>query len=293
MSGDESINVSSAVPIQISAWNINGYKSRIVDNKLTDSSFLKEIENDDIVSLVETHNNSIDDKLSIPGFQRVKVKNRPTNGRKSSGGLAYFAKGKVIKSIVPINNDNQDVVWIKIKKDIFDKKRDIYVGTVYLTPYKNNNDSSKKILDLFEEILSFQKKGEVILQGDFNARTNVDDDTITADKHDEDAFMIPIESCSPNIQNRNSEDKVPADHRGRELLEMCKSLGLLILNGRKVGDLYGAYTSFQWNGSSVVDYVLASNSIYSSVSYFKVGNYIPWLSDHCALRYRARHMLGT
>ena len=105
--------------------------------------------------------------------------------------------------------------------------------------------------------------------------------------------MIPIESCSPNIQNRNSEDKVPADHRGRELLEMCKSLGLLILNGRKVGDLYGAYTSFQWNGSSVVDYVLASNSIYSSVSYFKVGNYIPWLSDHCALRYRARHMLGT
>ncbi len=139
------------MPIQISSWNINGYKSRIVNNKLTDPLFLKEIENDDIVSLVETHNSSIDDKLSIPGFQRVKVKNGPSNSRKPSGGLAYFAKSRILKYIVPINNDNQDVIWIKLKKDAFDKKRDIYIGTVYLTPYRNNNDSSKKILDLFEE----------------------------------------------------------------------------------------------------------------------------------------------
>ena len=48
----------------------------------------------------------------------------------------------------------------------------------------------------------------------------------------------------------------------------------------------GGHTSFQWNGNSVVDYVIASNSIYSSINYFKVGNFIPWLSDHCALRYR-------
>ena len=42
---------------------------------------------------------------------------------------------------------------------------------------------------------------------------------------------------------------------------------------------------FVWNGCSVVDYVLASNSIYPSISYLKIGNFIPWLSDHCALRY--------
>ena len=276
---------SSAVPIQMSAWNINGYKSRIVNNKLTDPSFLREIENDDIISLVETHNSNIDDKLSIPGFKRVKVKNRASTSAKSGGGLACFAKEKISKSIIPINNDNKDVIWIKIKKDIFDKKRDIYIGTVYLTPYRNNNDSSKNVLDLFAEILAFQKKGEVLLQGDFNARTGVDDNTITIDKYD-DEHMVPVENLVQNIPNRNSEDKVPADHRGKELLEMCKSLGLLILNGRKVGDLFGAYTSFQWNGSSVVDYVLAANSIYSSISYFRVGNYVPWLSDHCALRYR-------
>ena len=140
------------------------------------------------------------------------------------------------------------------QKRYFRQKRDIYIGTVYLKPYKNNNDNSKKNLDLFEEIFSFQEKGEVIVQGDFNARTNVDDDTIAVDKYD-DTFMIPTENLPQNIQSRISEDRVASDHRGKELLELCKSLGLIILNGRKVGDIFGKYTSFQWNGCSVVDYV--------------------------------------
>ena len=156
---------------------------------------------------------------------------------------------------------------------------------MYLTPYKNNNDNSKKIFELFEEVLEFQKKGEVIIQGDFNARTSVDSDTVTVDKYDDD-FMIPVDNLAQNIQSRNSEDNVETNNRGKELLELCKSLGLVILNGRKTGDLFGAYTSFQWNGNSVVDYVMASQSLYSSISYFQVGKYIPWLSDHCALRYK-------
>ena len=119
------------------------------------------MENDDLVSLVETHNNDLDDQLSIVGFKRVKAKNRPSNSLlKSSGGLAIFARDRIFNFIVPINNNNADTLWIKLKKDIFDKKRDIYIGTVYLKPYKNNSDNSKKILDLFEEIFSFQETGE-------------------------------------------------------------------------------------------------------------------------------------
>ena len=75
----ENRKVGHTVPIQISSWNIHGFKSKIVDNKLNDPTFLKEVENDDIVSLVETHNNDFDDQLSIPGFKRVKVKNRLSN----------------------------------------------------------------------------------------------------------------------------------------------------------------------------------------------------------------------
>ena len=134
------------VPIQISSWNINGFRSRILGDKLSDPSFLNEVKNDDVVALVETHNRDKNDTLSIPGFHRIKVKNRETNTKsnKNYGGIAYFAKTRIAKFVTPINNDNKDTLWIKIKKDILDKKHDIYVGTVYLPPHKNNQDSSKK-----------------------------------------------------------------------------------------------------------------------------------------------------
>ena len=257
------------VPIQVSAWNLNGHRSRIIGDKVSSPSFLDEIKNDDIVALVETHNNDDNDTLSIPGYKRVSVKNRVSTNTKSNktyGGLAYFAKPEIAKFVIPITNHNKDTIWIKLKKEIFDKKHDIYVGTVYLPPYKNNQESSKKILDLYEEIFFFQKKGTVIVQGDFNARTNVNSDTVTCDKYD----PVLIENYHADIPSRNSEDKAPADHRGKELIELCKSLGLVTLNGRKIGDLFGNYTSFQWNGNSVVDYVLVDQSIFSSVNFFKI-----------------------
>ena len=91
--------------------------------------------------------------------------------------------------------------------------------------------------------MHFQKKGEVIVQGDFNARTNVINDTIVRDKFD----TIFMGNDYGDVPNRNSEDKVQADHRGKELLELCKSLQLVVLNGRKIGDLFGKFTSLQWN----------------------------------------------
>ena len=66
-------------------------------------------------------------------------------------------------------------------------------------------------------------------------------------------------------------------------MDVCKANELLILNGRKIGDIFGKMTSHQWNGSSVVDYFLAQNSFCQNISQFSVGNYIPWLSDHCPI----------
>lgn len=86
-----------SVPIQISAWNIHGFKSAIIGDKLSDESFLNEVKNDDIIALTETHNNDKNDSLSIPGYRRVKIKNRKktNNSNKDSGGLALFAKPEI------------------------------------------------------------------------------------------------------------------------------------------------------------------------------------------------------
>ena len=64
---------------------------------------------------------------------------------------------------------------------------------------------------------------------------------------------------------------------------MCKVNDLLIANGRKVGDLFGKFTSHQYNGSALNDYLLAPNWFIDKISHFSVGDYTPWLSDHCPI----------
>ncbi len=115
-----------------------------------------------------------------------------------------------------------------------------------------------------------------MIQGDLNAKTCTLEDTISPDKTDE-LFELNIDQPP---QKRNSQYSA-VNPRGNELLDMCKSLDLNIANGRKTGDPFGNYTCFKWNGSSVVDYLVSSSPIFKSIPLFKVGDFMPWLSDHC------------
>ena len=177
-------------------------------------------------------------------------------------------------------NKNEDSIWIKLKKDHCKESKDIFIGTYYVSP-ANNKKSSKKI-DFFttlnEEINLYRKKGVVLVQGDLNARTGSEKDFIEYDKFDE---VFGIENHS-NQNMRNSEDQ-NINPRGKELLDLCKLNDILIINGRKIGDLFGSSTSHQWNGSSVVDYFLAPIAFFPKISNFSVGQFVPWISDHCPI----------
>ena len=176
---------------------------------------------------------------------------------------------------------NEDSIWLKIKKEKSGEHEDIFIGLLYISPSKNSKANEKYFFDLYEEILGLKQKGEVIVMGDLNARTGLEDDIIKIDKFDN--VDIPNINQNNDIPSRNSEDKLTANQRGKELIELCKALKLAIVNGRKNGDLFGKCTSFQWNGNSVVDYVLSSHNLFHNIETFTIGNYIPWISDHCAL----------
>ena len=68
------------------------------------------------------------------------------------------------------------------------------------------------------------------------------------------------------LPSRNSEDSSRTNIRGEEMLELCKYHNLNKLNGRKTGDHWGKLTSFQWNGSAIVDYVLARIDFYNDIT---------------------------
>lgn len=85
-----------------------------------------------------------------------------------------------------------------------------------------------------------------------------------------------------NLPARCSHDVV-CNERGKDLIDLCISSDLQILNGKIFGDYSGKFTFFQYNGNSVVDYCLISNSFARSVLYFYVNEHLPILSDHARL----------
>ena len=276
MCSSASLQVQKSIKIYF--WNLHGTKSKIVNDKLSDSEFLGKIGKSDMVGLAELHTS---EEASLPGFKLVKQKFRKKchKGPKISGGIAVFVRND-LKDSVEVAPNKKDSIWVKIKQ-----KRNgggkvekyIYVGTYYVNPRKANNPNDF-FTSLNEEISLFRKKGEVFVQGDLNARTVKDNDFIEYDKFDEEMGIQNFDNqCS-----RNSEDR-KANPRGSELLDVCKLNDFLILNGRTTGDLFGSFTSHQWNGSSVVDYALTSNIFTKNILEFRVGNFVPWLSDHCPL----------
>ena len=264
--------------LNITFWNIHGQNSKLIGDKFIDSEFVKELHDAHIVGLVELHTES---EPTIPGFKLIKQKIRKKlyKGPKIAGGLAVFVKNEISHMVKCVPNDNNDSIWIKIKKEETKELEDIYIGTTYLSP--TQTDKNDSLETFFEEASHFNESGVVFLQGDFNAHTGNSPDYIVADKCDD---FFGIENMEQPIL-RNSEDNKAINERGNFLLDLCKTHDFLIVNGRKMGDIFGKYTSFQWNGCRVVDYVLSSRSYFDRIREFEVGNFYPWLSDHCPLYY--------
>ena len=272
--------------LRLACWNIKGFCSRVVGNKLMDPDFLSEINGTDILGLSETHiYDEILDKLDIPGFSRVGYKNRKKikNINKTSGGLAIFAKDSIAKKLELFKTSNNDVIWIKLDKKHHELSNDVYIGSVYVSGENNTKSINDKIKNLSDDIeLIKKKKGDIIFQGDFDARTSNTNDFVDYDKHDVTSEVDIIEH--PDLPPRSSADLV-TNANGKEVLDLCKTYNLCIINGRKTGDHLGNFTSFQPGGNSIIDYTITSQNLFPNVLTFEVGEFLPWISDHCPIHY--------
>ena len=128
--------------------------------------------------------------------------------------------------------------------------------------------------------------GDIVLTGDFNARTGSEADYIAGDS----TLHIPINNSNYSIdfttEQRVSQDST-VDLRGKDLLEFCICNQIRILNGRCFGDSSGKYTCLKPNGCSVVDYVLVSQSLFHDVLYMSVSDFKAHFSDcHCKLSFK-------
>lgn len=265
--------------VKIGFWNIHCHRSKILGDKLVDNEFLNVISDCDIIGLGEIQSH---DEVSLPGFvsKKQKIRKKNSKGPRIAGGVGVFVKEGIDHLVDVMPNDIEDSIWVKIKGELNGSKEDMYLGTYYVSPYNKKNKNFDFFSVVNEEIAYFNKKGQVHIQGDLNARTGTECDRVEAPDINSDLGF----NGGDEIKTfRNSEDSCK-NPRGNELLDICKANDLMIVNGRTIGDLFGKYTCHNWNGSSVVDYFLTPYDLIDKVQNFSVGEYIPWLSDHCIIK---------
>ena len=157
------------------------------------------------------------------------------------------------------------------------KKALIHIGFVYIPPIGTTSTRDTcPFDDLQDEIVSKRCTGLVYISGDFNSRTMKIRDI---DMHRD--FPGNIHLCKHRLNN----DKVTNTY-GRKLINLCRSNEKAILNGRVRVDgnrkRINCYTCIQYNGSSVVDYVIAQIEALKIMTHLKFWKR-PVESDHTPL----------
>ena len=215
-----------------------------------------------IVGLVHTGQDGADTRLD--GFTCVRALPRPLDP--VSGGIALFVRSALAhKAMVVRERADMGILWVKFEG--------VFVALAYL-PHQASSMYLHDGLDreahwqaLTTDVAEFQASGPVLVLGDLNARTGRCLETDVSATNEWAALArhagIPVETSTlhPTLAKlgpRQSCDTV-VNAMGMDLLRMCRSRGLVILNGRLPGDESGTWTFYgSRRRRSVIDYVLAS-----------------------------------
>ena len=110
-----------------------------------------------------------------------------------SGGIVIGAK-KLINPYISVIKKTPNYIWCKIDKSLFQADKDISLCSCYIPPKDSPYYDPDTFSNLENDINLFQKDYSVILAGDFNARTGVENDFINYDSCN---FNFYLETTSP------------------------------------------------------------------------------------------------
>ncbi|CAB4039092.1 Hypothetical predicted protein [Paramuricea clavata] len=236
--------------ISISMWNINGLHSKVLGDKSKNEDFINQIKTNDFIFLTETWSNTT---IYVPGFKAISnvIPPKLNHSGRLSGGITLLFNAK-FEAYVTVLKNSKHFLWCKISKEILKSENDFYLCGIYIPPETSKYFDSETFDKLEEEMITFSGKGDVILIGDFNARTGKLGDFISTDgnKH----IQNLVQDDSYQTKRENFDNTV--NSHGKHLLEICKNCDLRILNGRTKGDSLGKTTFHSKNGISTIDYVV-------------------------------------
>jgi hypothetical protein len=178
------------------------------------------------------------------------------------------------------------VLWLYINKAVIG--HDFILGSVYI-PHQASPVYDNDVFDkMSQDMISFRTRFKNSPTGDFNARTGICSDFLESDSNlsdnycDNEILLSKFKLESQGIDTGRYSQDVLINNNGRKLLEFCQINDIHIVNGRFGADCQIGQPTCK--GVSVVDYVLASSELLSSVREFEVDAFDSLLSDiHCPI----------
>ena len=274
--------------LDVLSWNINDVMDGTLGAKTASADFVKQLSASQIFLLQETKGD-----VKIPGYTCYNKLRKDSR----SGGLCIGIRREISHLVKPISTTKyDDIMAVRLKGKLLEENRDLILVNVYDSP-ENSSYKSKKIkmgthrptLDILRDFLANIQDGTpYFIVGDFNARIGRKFEPVRDDRDLFDALRDGSYSSSSHAINyqRNSEDS-KLNERGKNLLDLIRGANLKILNGTTIGDVMGRFTCLRYNGSSVIDYMLAEDSLLSSISNFKVLDFTDF-SDHRPIKCRLK-----
>ena len=271
--------------------NVQGLISRRT-NKLLTPELQNVFQNNDVVLFTETWSNNMSD-VHVDNFE-CYVLNREENiqsSKRSSGGLIVYLRNNYVSSETLVFTSEDDILCIKIRGSLLGLDNDLYYCLTYVVPENSSRQGlieshtlDRLLLKITELEANNSGSFYMILCGDFNAHTSDSADYVIDDHFSHMPDLLPDSYIYDVPIRRCSKDQGRTNNYGIMLLDLCKQTGLRILNGRFDKDKEGNFTHVGSRGSSVVDYVIATQNLFNNISSFEV-NAPNILSDHCSIKF--------
>jgi exonuclease III len=205
-------------------------------------------------------------------YGKMAVWNKAAENGKGHGGVMVLVKKKKGRLIQLEREDlNKQYIWFKISEN----GNIIRIATCYFSPqvsktYKSRGlDHKDPFAALKNDIAAYFQLREVLIVGDFNARTTCEQASILRCKEDCNPIWLTEER---NHQwTRVSEDNKSSNFFGEQLLTLCGAFDLVICNGVARWANYGNFTCNTYNGASVVDYAICSHGLCEKMEEVLIG----------------------
>jgi exonuclease III len=258
----------SKCELSIISWNIHDAKDSIEGLKTEQDEVANILMTSSIFCLQETKR-----EVHFPNylcFNQLRKDSR-------SGGLCIGIHRSISDNAKLLRTKYEDIQAVSITPDPSNPETKFTLINVYDSPENSSFKIKKRVLhqdqmstlEQLTDFLANNDLGEVIMVGDFNARTN--DLNFEWEESNSDSSPEPtmFMRSHPEKTCRISKDSV-TNTRGKLLIDFMACSNMTIINGNMVGDIFGEFTCHNYNGCSVVDYVSTTQGLFQLVSRFEV-----------------------